>query len=159
MQKLLEAGVYDAGGTSQTLGAGMYLGPYARALDMGGKTGTSNNHSDAWFVGVTPSLVGGAWVGGEYRSIHFRTGALGQGSRTALPIVARFMRSVMDNQDLRKKYLHKYGMPPEDIDISSYTETYNPPAEETDSLAGDSTEVDLEGEDLKIGRASCRERV
>ena len=54
----------------------------------------------------------------------------------------------MDNQDLRKKYLHKYGMPPEDIDISSYTETYNPPAEETDSLAGDSTEVDLEGEDL-----------
>lgn len=148
MQKLLEAGVYDAGGTSQTLGAGMYLGPYARALDMGGKTGTSNNHSDAWFVGVTPSLVGGAWVGGEYRSIHFRTGALGQGSRTALPIVARFMRSVMDNQDLRKKYLHKYGMPPEDIDISSYTETYNPPAEETDSLAGDSTEVDLEGEDL-----------
>ena len=126
----------------------MYLGPYARALDMGGKTGTSNNHSDAWFVGVTPSLVGGAWVGGEYRSIHFRTGALGQGSRTALPIVARFMRSVMDNQDLRKKYLHKYGMPPEDIDISSYTETYNPPAEETDSLAGDSTEVNLEGEDL-----------
>ena len=54
----------------------------------------------------------------------------------------------MDNQDLRKKYLHKYGMPPEDIDISSYTETYNPPAEETDSLAGDSTEVNLEGEDL-----------
>ena len=65
MQKLLEAGVCDGGGTSQTLRAGMYLGPFFAHLDMGGKTGTSNNHSDAWFVGVTPSLVGGAWVGGE----------------------------------------------------------------------------------------------
>ena len=147
MQKLLEAGVRDGGGTSQTFGAGMYLGPFSNQLDMGGKTGTSNNHSDAWFVGVTPSLVAGAWVGGEYRSIHFRTGALGQGSRTALPIVAQFFRSVMDDPALRSKYLHKYGMPPADIDASTYQATYNPPAARNDSLANDSTSLDEEGLD------------
>ena len=141
MQKLLEAGVRDGGGTSQTLGAGMYLGPFASRLDMGGKTGTSNNHSDAWFVGVTPGLVAGAWVGGEYRSIHFRTGALGQGSRTALPIVAQFMRSVMDDASLGVKYLRKYGDPPADVDASSYQATYTPRAAEPDSLSADSLET------------------
>lgn len=151
MQKLLEAGVRDGGGTSQTLGAGMYLGPFSNKLDMGGKTGTSNNHSDAWFVGVTPNLVAGAWVGGEYRSIHFRTGALGQGSRTALPIVAQFLRSVMDDPALSPNYLHKYAMPPAGIDASTYQATYNPPAAQTDTLANDSTQLDdeyLENENL-----------
>lgn len=140
MQKLLEAGVRDGGGTSQTLGAGMYLGPFAAHLDMGGKTGTSNNHSDAWFVGVTPSLVGGAWVGGEYRSIHFRTGKLGQGSRTALPIVAQFLRKVMEEPAFQKRYLHKYGQPAQTIDPSSYQNTYVPAPEPEDSLAADSLE-------------------
>ena len=147
MQKLLEAGVREGGGTSQTLGAGMYLGPFNGQLDFGGKTGTSNNHSDAWFVGVTPSLVAGAWVGGEYRSIHFRTGALGQGSRTALPIVAQFLRSVMDDGSLRSKYLHKYGLPPEDIDASTYQGgAYVAPSAKADSLENDSLSVDEEGE-------------
>lgn len=145
MQQLLKAGVTDGGGTSQTLGAAMYLGIYGNNLDMGGKTGTSNNHSDAWFVGVTPSLVAGAWVGGEYRSIHFRTGALGQGSRTALPVVAQFLRSVMDNESLRSKYCHKYGMPPEDVDVSTYQVSYSAPSAEPDSLAGDSL---AEGEEF-----------
>lgn len=142
MQQLLKAGVYDAGGTSQALGAGMYLGPFAPHMDMGGKTGTSNNYADAWFVGVTPSLVAGAWVGGEYGSIHFRTGALGQGSRTALPIVARFMRSVMEDADFQKKYVHKYGEPPTgaDIDLLGYYE--EPDTAATDSLAADSLAAD-----------------
>lgn len=147
MQKLLEAGVRDGGGTSQTLGAGMYPGPFAANLDMGGKTGTSNNHSDAWFVGVTPNLVGGAWVGGEYRSIHFRTGRLGQGSRTALPIVAKFMRAVMDDPNLSKQYLHKYGPAPEGIDPSTYAATYYQKAE-PDSTATDSTFFAPSDEDL-----------
>lgn len=146
MQKLLEAGVREGGGTSQTLGAGMYLGPYSGQLDFGGKTGTSNNHSDAWFVAVTPNLVAGAWVGGEYRSIHFRTGALGQGSRTALPIVAQFLRSVMDDGSLKSKYLHKYGMPPEDIDASTYQGgAYVAPKAASDSLANDSIAEGGEG--------------
>jgi len=66
--------------------------------EFGGKTGTSNNHSDAWFVGVSPNLVCGAWVGGEYRAIHFRTGQLGQGSRTALPICGSFYEKVLNDQ-------------------------------------------------------------
>lgn len=150
MQQLLKAGVTDGGGTSQTLGAAMYLGTYANQLDMGGKTGTSNNHSDAWFVGVTPSLVAGAWVGGEYRSIHFRTGALGQGSRTALPVVAQFLRSVMDNPTLRGKYCHKYGLPPENIDPSTYQSRYVPQTEVSDSMSDDSlaNEVNAMFDDL-----------
>lgn len=146
MQKLLEAGTTDAGATSQTLRAGMYLGPFGGKLDMGGKTGTSNNHSDAWFVGVTPKLVAGAWVGGEYRSIHFRTGALGQGSRTALPIVAQFLRSVMDDKALQPRYLHRYDQTPEDIDPSSYQNVYYERAEENDSLDADSLMVGEDGE-------------
>ena len=77
MQQLLQGGMKEPGGTSQSLWG--YVGKF-RDTDFGGKTGTSNNHSDAWFMGISPKLVVGAWVGGEYRSIHFRTGALGQGS-------------------------------------------------------------------------------
>lgn len=91
MQQLLQGGMREPGGTSQSLWG--YVGKY-RDTEFGGKTGTSNNHSDAWFMGVSPRLVVGAWVGGEYRSIHFRTGALGQGSRTALPICGYFLQSV-----------------------------------------------------------------
>ena len=83
-----------------------YIGKYSDS-EFGGKTGTSNNHSDAWFVGVSPKLVCGAWVGGEYRCIHFRTGALGQGSRTALPICGYFLESVLGDPDF-KQYHGKF---------------------------------------------------
>lgn len=145
MQKLLEAGVRDGGGTSQTLGGSAYLGRYGNQLDFGGKTGTSNNHSDAWFIGVTPGLVGGAWVGGEYRSIHFRSGRLGQGSRTALPIFGLFMKKVLEDESLKEKYMLKYSAPKEDIEPSTYQGYFAPPAEEADSLSADSTFV---GDDL-----------
>ena len=145
MQKLLEAGVRDGGGTSQTLGGSAYLGRYGNQLDFGGKTGTSNNHSDAWFIGVTPGLVGGAWVGGEYRSIHFRSGRLGQGSRTALPIFGLFMKKVLEDERLKGKYLLKYPAPKEDIAPSTYQGYFAPPAEEADSISADSTFV---GDDL-----------
>lgn len=145
MQKLLEAGVRDGGGTSQTLGGSSYLGRYGNQLDFGGKTGTSNNHSDAWFIGVTPGLVGGAWVGGEYRSIHFRSGRLGQGSRTALPIFGLFMKKVLEDESLKGKYMLKYPAPKEDIEPSTYQGYFAPPAEEADSLSADSTYV---GDDL-----------
>ena len=138
MQQMLEAGVRDPGGTSQTLGASTYLGRFNGRIDFGGKTGTSNNHSDAWFVGVTPALVGGAWVGGEYRSIHFRTGRLGQGSRTALPIFGLFMNKVLNDPQLATRYLKRYGAPPAGIDASSYKSTYYAPPADNDSTAGDS---------------------
>lgn len=114
MQQMLQAGMREAGGTSMSLWG--YVGK-ANDTDFGGKTGTSNNHSDAWFMAVSPKLVCGAWVGGEYRSIHFRTGALGQGSRTALPICGYFLQSVMSDKNYQK--YHGHFDKPEDSDIQS----------------------------------------
>ena len=99
MQQMLMGGTREPGGTSMSLNG--YVGNF-RDTDWGGKTGTSNNHSDAWFMGVSPKLVVGAWVGGEYRCIHFRTGALGQGSRTALPICGYFLQSVLGDPAFAK---------------------------------------------------------
>ena len=158
MQKLLEAGVRDGGGTSQALGSAMYMGSFNGKIDFGGKTGTSNNHSDAWFVGVTPALVGGAWVGGEYRSIHFRSGRLGQGSRTALPIFGLFMNKVLKDPALAATYLKKYSQPTEDIDPSDYQQTYYQAPVRNDSLSSDSTHYE-EGveEDFSEGTEKARE--
>lgn len=104
MQQMLMGGLREPGGTSQSLNG--YVSDF-RDCDWGGKTGTSNNHSDAWFMGVSPNLVVGAWVGGEYRSIHFRTGALGQGSRTALPICGYFLNALLKDPKF-KKYRAKF---------------------------------------------------
>ena len=137
MQQLLQGGLREYGGTSMALWR--FVRKFDKSTSFGGKTGTSNNHSDAWFVGVTPGLVSGAWVGGEYRSIHFRTGALGQGSRTALPIVGYYLESVLDDPQF-SKYRRKFPDPKEDIDRSCYSCTYIPrPREEEDS-----TEIDLD---------------
>ena len=113
MQQLLRGGMLEPGGTSQSLWG--YVGDY-KDTEFGGKTGTSNNHSDAWFMCVSPKLVCGAWVGGEYRCIHFRTGALGQGSRTALPICGYFLQSVLKDPAF-KEYRAKFDKP-KDGDIT-----------------------------------------
>lgn len=73
---------------------------YNITADMGGKTGTSQNNADGWFMGFTPSLVSGGWVGGEDRSIHFDGMALGQGAASALPIWGLFMQKVYANKSL-----------------------------------------------------------
>ncbi len=65
-----------------------------------GKTGTTNDNSDAWFIGIVPNLVTGVWVGGEERSIRFASGAYGQGSAMALPIWALYMQRVYRNESL-----------------------------------------------------------
>ncbi|MEM7654551.1 MAG: transglycosylase domain-containing protein [Bacteroidota bacterium] len=67
---------------------------YGLSNEIGGKTGTTQNQTDGWFMGVTPHLVAGAWVGGEDRQVRFRSLRLGQGANTALPIYGEFMRSV-----------------------------------------------------------------
>ncbi len=102
MQQMLMAGVKE--GTSRSLN--YYIGPYFSRLDCGGKTGTSNNNSDGWFIAVTPKLVCGAWVGGEYRNIHFASGALGQGARTALPICGRFLIGVLSKSEFANYVSH-----------------------------------------------------
>ena len=73
---------------------------YGLTNDIAGKTGTTNNNSDGWFIGVTPRLVAGAWVGGEVRSIHFNSTSLGGGHSMALPIYALFMQKVYADSTL-----------------------------------------------------------
>ena len=134
LQQMLQGGMQ---GTSSALGR--WTNQFARDTDFGGKTGTSNNHSDAWFVGVSPHLVVGAWVGGEYRCIHFRTGALGQGSKTALPICGDFLEQVLGDPAF-KMYRAKFDKPHDaDITMQMYScgGYFKEPAD-SDSIASDS---------------------
>ena len=73
---------------------------YGITADMGGKTGTTNNNSDGWFMGFTPSLVSGVWVGGEERDIHFDNMRDGQGAEMALPVWGLYMKKVFADKSL-----------------------------------------------------------
>jgi penicillin-binding protein 1A len=73
---------------------------YGLNYPIAGKTGTTQNHSDGWFIGLTPNLVAGVWVGGEDRGIRFREIALGQGANMALPIYGLFMQRVYANESI-----------------------------------------------------------
>lgn len=75
-------------------------GQYKINFPMAGKTGTTDNQSDGWFVGYTPLLSCGVWVGCEDRAAHFRTTALGQGARTAMPVFALFMQKCYSDPEL-----------------------------------------------------------
>lgn len=133
MQKMLQASLKEEGGTSAALWK--FIHPFTKDTEFGGKTGTSNNHSDAWYIGATPRLVGGVWVGGEYRSIHFRTGELGQGSRSALPVFGYFVQELLADPAFQK-YRAKFPLP-KDVDASLWSCQgiyYNP----NDSIEQDS---------------------
>ena len=88
---------------------------YNIKCDMGGKTGTTNDNSDGWFIGFTPRLVSGGWVGGEDRDIHFDNASLGQGAHAALPIWAYFMKKVFADRSLGYSEEEKFDIP-EDYD-------------------------------------------
>lgn len=138
VQQLLQGGM--SGTSSRLMG---FVGQHAKDTDFGGKTGTSNNHSDAWFIGTTPRLVVGAWVGGEYRCIHFRTGELGQGNRTALPICGYFLQSVLDDPQF-KQYHAKFETPA-DISMADYScGGYFKALADSDSIGVDSLVVEGE---------------
>ncbi len=79
---------------------------------MGGKTGTTQNHSDGFFIGFVPKLVAGAWTGGEERSIHFNNNKLGQGSNLALPIYGYFMKKVLSDPSLQIYDTDDFAVPP-----------------------------------------------
>lgn len=98
MIHMLKGGVQEPGGTSRALWA---FDVFGKNNEIGGKTGTTSNNSDGWYMCVTRDLVTGAWVGGEDRSIHFRTTNLGEGSKTALPIVGRFLEKVYKDKTTR----------------------------------------------------------
>jgi penicillin-binding protein 1A len=96
MTYFLRGGVEEAGGTSRSL----YNYGVCSNNEIGGKTGTSNNYADGWYVGVTHDLVTGAWVGGADMRIHFEN-ANGQGGRTGLPLVARYLQLSLANPKTR----------------------------------------------------------
>jgi penicillin-binding protein 1A len=109
---------------------------YGLKGELGGKTGTTNNNSDAWFMGLTPTLVCGMWVGGDDRDIHFDSMAMGQGATMALPIFAYFMQRVYKDGRLGYNENAVFDMPSgynpcdtetselEDIDEGSIEDVY-----------------------------------
>lgn len=101
---------------------------YGIKAQMGGKTGTTNSNSDSWFMGFTPELVTGVWVGGEERYIHFNTMALGQGARAALPIYGYYMQSVYGDSKLPYSQDSRFEFPSDFNPCRG--EVYGPSAEE-----------------------------
>jgi penicillin-binding protein 1A len=134
MVQMLRGGLSEPHATTQALFA---YDLFKSKIEFGGKTGTSQNYSDGWFVGVTPKIIGGAWVGGEYRSIHFRSNTQGEGCHTALPIFGRFMEKVLHDQ--KYNYL-KVGFPKPKEKIKKYYSCHT--KLKTDSLPPDSLAVD-----------------
>ena len=103
-------------------GTGGRVRRYGITADMGGKTGTTNDNSDAWFMGFTPSLVSGCWVGGDERDIHFGKMTYGQGAAAALPIWALYMKKVYDDPTLGYDQQEKFKLP-EGFDPCAGSET------------------------------------
>jgi penicillin-binding protein 1A len=89
---------------------------YGIRAQMGGKTGTTNANSDSWFMGFTPDLVTGVWVGGEERYIHFNSMAFGQGAKAALPIYGLYMKKVYGDSRLPYSQDTKFEFP-ENMDL------------------------------------------
>lgn len=115
---------------------------YGITADMGGKTGTTNGNSDGWFMGFTPSLVSGCWVGGEERDIHFDSMRNGQGASTALPIWANYMKKVYADRTLgysqKDTFDLPYGYDPcANLDYSSESAGTGQSAEEVEELGLD----------------------
>lgn len=96
MTYMLQGAVQEPGGTAE----GLKRTSIVAGNEIGAKTGTTSNYSDGWFMGVTQKIVAGVWVGGDDRSIHFRSLALGQGAKMAMPAFAKFMEKVYADQSL-----------------------------------------------------------
>ncbi|SJN24787.1 Multimodular transpeptidase-transglycosylase [Sphingobacterium sp. JB170] len=124
-------GVVD-GGTGSRLRRAEYGG---LTNPMGGKTGTTNDNSDAWFIGITPELVTGVWTGAEDRGIRFHSMALGQGAQAALPIFGLYMNRVFNDKSLHYSQ-EDFPLPPggltREIDCSKYVKFYGTPTEEAE---------------------------
>ena len=106
---------------------------HGMTVPMGGKTGTTQNHSDGWFMGFTPSLVAGAWVGGEDRDIHFDRMTEGQGAAMALPIVGIFLNKVYNDSILGYTQYERFEIPAKYQD-PCYTQSEN--EDDTNSPVG-----------------------
>ncbi|SFH25906.1 transglycosylase domain-containing protein [Pedobacter insulae] len=142
MLYMFRGGMDEPGGTSRAL---WEWDLWKKNNQIGGKTGTSSDYVDAWYMGITKDLVTGIWVGCDERTAHFKNGETGEGSRTALPIFGKFMEKVY--QDPNSGYT--YGpFPKAKVEI---TRKFNCPTPvqqidttEVDSLTVDSLETNLE---------------
>src|SRR5690606_1832416 len=103
----------------------------------GGKTGTTNNNSDAWYIGITPDLVTRVWTGADYRAICFSSTAIGQGANAALPVYALYLQKVYADKELQYTQgdfeLPKNGLQVE-LDCSQYHNQYYQGEEEPESI-------------------------
>ncbi|TXK37177.1 penicillin-binding protein [Pontibacter qinzhouensis] len=114
--------------------------------EIGAKTGTTQNQSDAWFMGITPTLVGGVWVGGDDRSIHFRTIREGQGAKLAMPVYGAFMQKVYADKslDVSKDPFTKPSTPLSvELDCSKYNSGYQVDSTRQDEFLQFPADVDL----------------
>jgi penicillin-binding protein 1A len=139
MSYLLRGSVEDGGGTARRL----YNYDLPNGNEIGGKTGTTNDYVDAWFMGVTANLVTGVWVGCDDSRIHFNSGN-GAGGRAALPIFGNYMKGVYAN---KKIGLEKTKFPiPENYDVKLNCHFM---AVEVDSTLTDSLYVNLDSISFK----------
>jgi len=137
MSIMLRSGLTEAGGTTQGL---WEYDLFNYDTEFGGKTGTSSNFSDGWFIGITPRLVSGVWVGGEHRNARFRTSQLGEGLRTALPVYGLYMEKVVQDNNL-KQYRGKFGKPTIKINKPYSCSSYAPVADSLLPEAESGTEL------------------
>ena len=113
-------------------------GSYGIKAEMGGKTGTTNYNADGWFMGFTPELVTGVWVGGDERYIHFNTMAYGQGAAMALPVYGIYMKNVYGDNALPYSEKVKFHFPPSyDPCYSELGHYYNGPSGGNDEGGGE----------------------
>ena len=134
MRYMLQGGLQESGGTSQNLWS---FDLFKNHNEMGAKTGTTSNNSDGWFVGVSNNLVVGAWVGGDDRSIHFRSTDLGEGAKTALPLVGRFLEKVYADP----KFKNLQGPFPKAVGITKEYLNCGYSGDEEESSESDSTDT------------------
>ncbi|NJB85638.1 penicillin-binding protein 1A [Lewinella marina] len=105
-----------------------------------GKTGTSQNMADGWYIGSTPTLTGGAWVGGENTGVRFRNGNMGNGSHSALPIWAYFLEKVEADTVLADVLGEDFPPLPAEVQRDFYCSEFIPPVEVVEELEGDDVE-------------------
>lgn len=118
--------------------------PFNLTAQIGGKTGTTNDNSDGWFMGFTPSLVCGTWVGGDERDIHFTSMANGQGASAALPVYGKFMSKLYADKSLNYNQSDRFNLPT-NIDLCEGNDLYIPSEGSSNGASGETVEESIEG--------------
>lgn len=148
MLYMFKGGIEEPLGTSQAL---WEYDLFKNRNEIGGKTGTSSNYVDGWYMGISKDLITGVWVGCDDRNIHFHTSATGEGSKTALPIYGRFMEKVYADA---KTSITEGKFPKATVDIKRkyYCPNFLPKVDTSviDSLSADSLIVSMDDDDIII---------